>query len=75
MSRMPRVTARRMLAALQRAGFVVIRSKGSHRFLQHRTDATRRTVIAVHSGDVPEGTVRDILKQAKLSVEEFVALL
>jgi DNA-binding IclR family transcriptional regulator len=27
MNRMPRVTARRMLAALQRAGFVVIRSK------------------------------------------------
>ncbi|KAB2864419.1 MAG: addiction module toxin, HicA family [Bauldia sp.] len=64
-----------MLAALERAGFVVIRSKGSHRFLQHRDDPARRTVIAIHSGDLPEGTFRDILKQAGLSREAFLKLL
>jgi predicted RNA binding protein YcfA (HicA-like mRNA interferase family) len=32
MSRLPRVTARQMLSALQRAGFFVVRSKGSHLF-------------------------------------------
>jgi len=61
-----------MLSALQRAGFFIIRSKGSHHFLQHREDSTRRTVIAVHAGDLPQGTLRDILKQAKISREQLL---
>jgi len=52
MSRLPRVTAREMLSALQRASFFIVRSKGSHHYLQHRDDATRRTVIAMHPGDL-----------------------
>jgi predicted RNA binding protein YcfA (HicA-like mRNA interferase family) len=75
MSRLPPVTARQILAALKRAGFVTIRSKGSHQFLQHRDDPSRRTVIAVHSGDIPPGTVADILKQTKISRDEFLKLL
>jgi predicted RNA binding protein YcfA (HicA-like mRNA interferase family) len=75
MSRLPRVTARQVLSALQRAGFFIVRSKGSHHFLQHRDDPTRRTVISVHTGDMPQGTVRDILKQAGITREEFLNLL
>ena len=75
MSRLPAVTSRRLLGALQRTGFVIDRIKGSHHFLRHKDDPTRRTVVALHSGDIPQGTLRDILKQAKLSREEFLKLL
>ncbi len=75
MSRLPQVTARELLAALQRGGFVVDRIRGSHHFLQHKDDAGRRTVITLHSGDVPQGTLRDILKQTGLSREAFLKLL
>ena len=75
MSRLPQVTPRRLLAALQRGGFVIERVRGSHHFLQHRHDRSRRTVIALHSGDIPQGTLRDILKQVGLSREEFLRLL
>jgi predicted RNA binding protein YcfA (HicA-like mRNA interferase family) len=64
-----------MLAALQRAGFRVVRVKGSHHFLRHNEDPHRETVIALHPGDLPAGTVRAILRQAKLSRKEFVSLL
>jgi predicted RNA binding protein YcfA (HicA-like mRNA interferase family) len=64
-----------MLAALQRAGFRVVRVKGSHHFLRHKDDPRRETVIALHPGDLPAGTVRANLKQSKLSPEEFVSLL
>jgi predicted RNA binding protein YcfA (HicA-like mRNA interferase family) len=74
-SRLPRVKPRQVLAALERAGFVVIRSKGSHYFLQHRENPDRRTVIAVHTGDLPEGTLHDILKQAGISRQDFLRLL
>jgi predicted RNA binding protein YcfA (HicA-like mRNA interferase family) len=64
-----------MLMALQRAGFQVVRVKGSHHFLRHKDDPRRETVIALHSGDLPAGTVRAILKQARLSREDFISLL
>ena len=75
MSRLPQVTARQMLAALQRAGFITKRVKGSHHYLVHMSDPTRRTTVAVHSGDVPPRDVQDILKQTRLSRDEFLKLL
>jgi predicted RNA binding protein YcfA (HicA-like mRNA interferase family) len=75
MSRLPQITPRRLLAVLQRSGFVVERIKGSHHFLRHRHKPECRTVIALHAGDIPQGTLRDILKQAGLSREDFLKLL
>ena len=64
-----------MLGALVRAGFEVRRVKGSHHYLVHQDDATRRTTVAVHPGDLPTRDVLDILKQAKISRDQFVKLL
>jgi len=64
-----------MLGALRRAGFLVVRVKGSHHFLRHKDDPRRETVIALHPGDLPAGTVRAILRQTKLSREDFARLL
>ena len=50
MSKLPRVTGQQLIAALRRAGFEVIRVKGSHHFLRH-TDG-RCTVVPVHRGEV-----------------------
>jgi predicted RNA binding protein YcfA (HicA-like mRNA interferase family) len=75
MSRLPQVSPRKLLAALQRQGFVIERVKGSHHFLRHKDHPGRRTVVALHAGDIPQGTLRDILKQAGLSREEFLKLL
>ena len=75
MNRLPTVTAREMLAVLRRAGFVVVRVKGSHHFLRRKDDPSRETVIALHPGDLPTGAVRAILRQAKLSRKDFASLL
>ena len=64
--------ARDTLAKLQRAGFVIKRQSGSHVVLRH-TDG-RQTYVAMHTGDVPGGTFRSILKQAGLTEEEFKKL-
>ena len=69
------MTPREMLAVLQRAGFVIKRSKGPHHYLVHASDPSRRTTVAVHPGDLPERDVRDILKQSRISREEFLKLL
>ena len=75
MSRLPRITGREALGALKRAGFVEVRIEGSHHHL-HRAGGSGVVTIAVHAGKVLKpGTLRSILRQAGLTVEEFTALL
>jgi predicted RNA binding protein YcfA (HicA-like mRNA interferase family) len=73
--RLPSLTARDVVRALQRAGFVVSRTSGSHCRLVHMTDPTRKVTVPVHSGDLKRGTLRAIIAQAGLTVAEFVKLL
>ena len=74
--RLPSLKARQIMRALERAGFVHVRSKGSHHVFEHPDDRTRRTVVSDHRGkDVPRGTLHAILDQAGLSIEEFLGLL
>ena len=63
-----------MIAALARAGFVHVRTKGSHYGFQHRTDARLLVIVPYHNRDLPRGTLRDIIKQAGLTVDEFLDL-
>lgn len=64
--------AREILAKLQRAGFIVTRQSGSHVVLRHPDG--RQTYVAMHPGDVPTGTFRAILKQARLDEDKFRSL-
>jgi len=74
MSRRPRIDARRVIAALSRAGFEVSRVKGSHHFLKHPDG--RVTVVPVHSGEtIGPGLFGKILKDCDMTREEFEALL
>jgi predicted RNA binding protein YcfA (HicA-like mRNA interferase family) len=63
-----------VIRKLRRAGFVFDRqAKGSHEIWYNPTTRAR-TTIPRHPGDLPEGTVRAIIKQASLSVEKFLGL-
>ncbi|HVN83042.1 MAG TPA: type II toxin-antitoxin system HicA family toxin [Terriglobia bacterium] len=74
MTKAPRVTGKRVIAALRQAGFDIIRIKGSHHFLQH-TDG-RRTVIPVHAGEsIGPGLLAKILRDCKMTIEVLQSLL
>jgi predicted RNA binding protein YcfA (HicA-like mRNA interferase family) len=73
--RLPSITAREAVRALERAGFVVSRTSGSHCRLVHSGDPARKVTIPVHTGDLRRGTLRGIIAQAGLTVPEFIALL
>ena len=73
--RLPALRAREVVRALERAGFVVSRTSGSHCRLIHSTDPTRKVTIPMHSGDVHRGTLRSIISQAGLTVAQFMNLL
>ena len=71
---LPTVTAREVTRALERAGFVFRRQRGSHQIYQH-TQTGKRVSVPVHRGDFPKGTLRQILREADLSVERFLELM
>jgi predicted RNA binding protein YcfA (HicA-like mRNA interferase family) len=74
--RLPVVSGRNVLRALTQAGFVVDRIVGSHHVLTHPGDRTRTVTVPVHGGrDLKPGTLRAIIRQAGLTVDEFNALL
>jgi predicted RNA binding protein YcfA (HicA-like mRNA interferase family) len=72
--RLPRLTARELVGALEKAGFRVAHVRGSHHVLRHADG--RRTVIPVHAGEtIGAGLLARILRQAKLSPAMLQALL
>jgi predicted RNA binding protein YcfA (HicA-like mRNA interferase family) len=74
MPRLPRLRGREVIAALRRGGFMVLRIKGSHHFLQ-RPDG-RRTVVPVHAGEtIGPGLLNKILKDAEIETGEFESWL
>jgi predicted RNA binding protein YcfA (HicA-like mRNA interferase family) len=62
--RLPALTARDVIRALERAGFAVSRTSGSHCRLIHKVDSARKITVPVHSGDLKRGTLRAIIAQA-----------
>jgi predicted RNA binding protein YcfA (HicA-like mRNA interferase family) len=70
----PAVRGERVVRALERAGFKVARITGSHHIMRHPDG--RGTTIPVHPGrDVAKGTLRGILDDVGLSVDELRDLL
>ena len=74
MGKLAGFTADEVIRKLRRAGFVFDRqAKGSHE-IWWNPENHARTTVPHHPGDLPEGTLRAILRQAKLSIDEFLRL-
>lgn len=73
--KLPRIGCRELIRVLQRAGFEEQRQRGSHLTMRRRSDG-RRVTVPVHEGrTVPPGTLRAILRDADISVDELRELL
>ncbi|OGG53576.1 hypothetical protein A3C20_00910 [Candidatus Kaiserbacteria bacterium RIFCSPHIGHO2_02_FULL_55_25] len=75
MSILPMLGAAAVIRVLIKAGFIIARQKGSHIFLRHALDPRRFATVPKHSRDVSRKDLASILRQSKLSVEEFLRLL
>jgi predicted RNA binding protein YcfA (HicA-like mRNA interferase family) len=73
MTKLPRISGRECAKALAKIDFHFVRQKGSH-MVYRRDDPYAQVVIPDHK-EIHAGTLRDIIRDAGLSVEEFVALL
>jgi predicted RNA binding protein YcfA (HicA-like mRNA interferase family) len=75
MSKLPSVPARDVVRVAEQVGFAFDRQKGSHAVYLRVSDR-RRLVIPVHKGrDLKPGTLRGLIDDMGLTVEEFVSRL
>jgi predicted RNA binding protein YcfA (HicA-like mRNA interferase family) len=73
-SRLPRISGREVVKALRKIGYEQDRERGSHIILRQATHPHRRIVVPDHN-EVAKGTLRAIIRQVGLTVDEFKALL
>jgi predicted RNA binding protein YcfA (HicA-like mRNA interferase family) len=75
MTKVPSLNFSKVINALRRNGWVVVRQKGSHIRLQKQTpEKTYKLTIPAHT-PIKRSTLSHILKQANLSVDEFIEYL
>ena len=73
MTPLPIISGRECVKALNKVSFYVDRQKGSH--IVMRRDNPITTVVVPDHKELRKGTLRSIIRQAGLTVDEFVALL
>lgn len=73
-SRLPSLTAKEIVKAIRKEGFILNRQKGSHALYKHPDG--RFVTVPIHPGEViGRGLLRKILNDLKISRDEFLELL
>ncbi|MGC2322781.1 MAG: type II toxin-antitoxin system HicA family toxin [Terriglobales bacterium] len=71
---LPRISGREAVKAFSKLGYKIDRQRGSHIILRHERSPFRRLVIPDHR-EIAKGTLRALIREAGISVDEFRALL
>ena len=69
----PRISSRECIRALEKAGFSIVSQSGSH--IKLRRESPYAQVIVKQTRELAAGTLRSIVRQAGLTLEDFVDLL
>ncbi len=72
MPRLPVISGDEFAKAVRKIGYVWDHTEGSHYFFTHPTDRTIHFSVAHHPRDMKRSTLAKTLKQAKLSLAEFL---
>ncbi|MEL6495961.1 MAG: type II toxin-antitoxin system HicA family toxin [Cyanobacteria bacterium J06623_7] len=76
MPKLPRVQASKAIKALERLGFTKVSQKGSHikvrKQLENEENTKLSCVVPRHNKTLAVGTLKSILNQANVSIEEFI---
>jgi predicted RNA binding protein YcfA (HicA-like mRNA interferase family) len=75
MPRLPVLKPKEVLRALLSAGFQIHHQRGSHARLLCRSKPELRVTIPMHNKDLPEQTLRSIIRQSGMTAEQFIELL
>lgn len=74
MPRLPSVRPRAVIRFLERHGFILDHTSGSH-FIFYHPNSRRRAVVPRHNRDMPKGTLLALLREAGFTRQELVEFL
>ncbi len=75
MSRLPVLTGDKVVKAFSKAGWVAVRQRGSHVIMIKENSVVTLSIPVHKNRPVKRGTLRDLIRDAGLSVEQFCELL
>ena len=73
MTRMPALKPGEVISILEKAGYDIDHTTGSHYIMRH-PDHPQRISVPYHARDIKRGVLRSIIKQSGLTQEEFLSL-
>jgi predicted RNA binding protein YcfA (HicA-like mRNA interferase family) len=73
-TKLPSVSGADAIRAFKRVGYAEDRQRGSHVILRHADPPHRRLVVPNHKS-LAKGTLRSLIRESGLTIDEFVALL
>lgn len=73
--KLPVISGKEMIRLLSKQGFQTVRQKGDHVSLYRKLDNVPLLVVIPLKKEIKKGTLLSILRQAKLSREEFLRLV
>jgi predicted RNA binding protein YcfA (HicA-like mRNA interferase family) len=71
MPKLSRISAKELISILEKFGFVSVRRKGRHVVLKKQTPSGEIGCVVPLHKELAVGTLRGILRQAHISIEEF----
>lgn len=79
MPKLPRIKSKEAIKALERLGFNKASQKGSHIKMRKQLNDEQKTwvscVVPLHNKTLAVGTLKSILNQANISIEDFISNL
>lgn len=73
-AKLPAIKAKELARIAERLGFEFRRQRGSHAIYVRASDQAR-VVIPMHAGDLKRKTLRSVIEDLKITVEQFQELL
>ena len=71
MTNLPKISGKKLIRFLQKCGFIVLRTKGSHKYLRHPDG--RSTTVPIHANEtIGTGLLLKILKDCDISKDEYI---
>ena len=73
--KLPRLSGREVVKILSKLGFKIARQRGSHIILVKESEKGKKGVVVPNHKEIDKGTLLEIIRQAGLTREEFLALV
>ena len=75
MPKLPVISGSQAIKCFEKIGYQVVRQRGSHVRMHHKSDTTKQPLTIPRHKTLGKGLIRKLLRDAQLTVEEFLKLL